>query len=68
MLSGNTRTITLIVMTVAWDVFILLVILSTTYLPRPYLEHIRTRCVFVDNFEFAINKAFDVCIGIPILF
>ena len=51
------------------DVFISLVILnSRTYLPRPSLGHIRTRCAFVGNFEFATNKAFHVCIRMSMLF
>ena len=34
----------------------------------PIFRHIRTRCAFVDTFEFATNKAFDVCIGMSMLF
>ena len=34
----------------------------------PIFRHIRTRCVFVDIIEFATNKAFDVCIGMSMLF
>ena len=34
----------------------------------PIFRHIRTRCAFVDIFEFATNKAFDVCIGMSMLF
>ena len=34
---------------------------NRTYLPLPSSGHIRTRCPFVDNFELATNKAFDVC-------
>ena len=34
----------------------------------PIFRHIRTRCAFVDTFEFATNKAFDVCVGMSLLF
>ena len=34
----------------------------------PIFRHIRTRFAFVDIFEFATNKAFDVCIGMSMLF
>ena len=54
-LSGNTGMITH-----RHDLFISLVFLkSRTYLPCPSLGHIRTRCAFVDNFEFAKNNAFE---------
>ena len=42
------------------DVIISLEILKNrTYLPRPSLGHIRTRCALIDNFEFATYKAFE---------
>ena len=34
----------------------------------PIFRHIRTRCAFVDTFEFVTNKALDVCIGMSMLF
>ena len=34
----------------------------------PIFRNIRTRRAFVDTFEFATNKAFDVCIGMSMLF
>ena len=49
-------------------VFISLVILKNRTYLRPSLGHIWTRCAFVDNFEFATNKAFDVSIGMSMLF
>ena len=57
-LSGNTRMITLNCQYLK----------NRTYLLRPSLGHIWTRCAFIDNFEFATNKAFHVCLGMSMLF
>ena len=40
----------------------------TSCLLHPSLGHIQTKCAFIDNFEFAANKAFNVCIGMSMLF
>ena len=34
----------------------------------PISGHIRSRCAFIENFEFATNKAFHVCIRMSMLF
>ena len=54
-------------------VFISLVILKNrTYLLRPSLvifqRDVQWHCAFMDIFEFATNKAFDVCIRMSMLF
>ena len=57
-LSGNTKMITHIACT-----------FEEQNIPfTPIFRHIRTRFAFVDIFEFATNKAFDVCIGMSMLF
>ena len=56
------------VQTLEWLHTLSLPIYFTSYLSHPSLGHIRTKCAFVDNFEFAANKAFDVCIGMSMLF
>ena len=54
----------------SWRFISLVILKNRTYIPRPSLGNIRTRCTFNDNFrfEFATNEATDVCIGMSMLF